>query len=125
MPQKISQCGRQPLESGLRCRALHTESGQLFITGPVEAEELAQWQLDEGLRSFRPPVRQKEALITITGMKHGQVFVARFDETIVGYVTFHVPEDFERWGQSSLNALSNWELLRLAPLGGSTALAKH
>lgn len=101
MPQK-SICESRWLhrQSALRSKALHTDKGQIFVSGPAEIEELTEWQMDEGLRSFRPPNRQKEALITITGMKYGQVYTARQDNKIIGYVTFHAPEDFERWGQS-------------------------
>lgn len=102
-------------KAGSRCKVLHTDKGQVFVTGPVEAEELAEWTLDEGLRAFRPPKQQKEALITITKMKHGQIFVARHEDTVVGYVTFHAPEEFERWGQSSLDCIVELGAIEISP----------
>ncbi len=116
MPHKsVTQSDWLHEETGLRCKSLHTDKGQVFITGPVELEELAEWKMADGLRGFRPPERQKEALMTITRIKHGQVFTARHDNTIVGYVTFHAPEAFERWGQSSLECIVELGAIEISP----------
>ena len=107
-----------------RLVARQTDRGQIFVTGPVSEEELTTWRMEDGLRSFRPPEQQKEALITITGMKHGQVFVARYEDTIIGYVTFHAPEEFERWSESSLNNIVELGAIEICPAWRNYGLGK-
>ncbi len=74
-----------------------THKGELVVEGPVTAQQLEQLTLDDGLRAFRPPKRQKEALIEISQIPHGRIVIARIDDTVMGYVTYHPPDSFERW----------------------------
>lgn len=71
--------------------------GSLFIEGPVNFEQLELMELDVGLKAFRPPKKQKEALIGITFLEEGRVIIARLEQRVIGYVTFHKPNFFERW----------------------------
>ncbi|MCL5677575.1 MAG: N-acetyltransferase, partial [Firmicutes bacterium] len=73
-------------------RTLETNGGPVLIEGPVPGEELAALTLHEGLRAFRPPEKQKQALIEISRMDHGRVTVAHTGEVVVGYVAFHPPD---------------------------------
>jgi len=76
-----------------------THKGELIVEGPVTAESLSQLTLDDDLRAFRPPKRQKEALIEISQIPNGRIVIARIGTDVVGYVTFHPPDAFERWAE--------------------------
>lgn len=71
--------------------------GVLLVQGPVSTSILQELTLDQGLRAFRPPNRQKEALLEISRLENGRIIIARLEQNIVGYVTFHPPDSFERW----------------------------
>lgn len=76
-----------------------TPDGELVLEGPIKVEEIARLTMDEGLRAFRPPVRQKEALLEISKLPNGRVILAHGASHIMGYVTFHPPDTFERWSK--------------------------
>lgn len=76
-----------------------TPKGELIVEGPVSAEILEQLTFDDDLRAFRPPKRQKEAVIEISHLPEGRIIIARIDKVVLGYVTFHRPDSFERWAQ--------------------------
>ncbi|QGG46927.1 GNAT family N-acetyltransferase [Heliorestis convoluta] len=58
--------------------------------------------MDEGLSAFRPPSEQIEALAEIADLPNGQIILALFEDLIVGYVTFHPPEEFARWAKNQV-----------------------
>ncbi|WP_018211510.1 GNAT family N-acetyltransferase [Desulfitobacterium hafniense] len=76
-----------------------THKGELIVEGPVTAESLSLLRFDDDLRAFRPPKRQKEALIEISEIPDGRIIIARIENDIMGYVTFHPPDCFERWAK--------------------------
>lgn len=78
-------------------QTIKTPEGDLLIQGPVSANFIRTLSMDSGLRAFRPPVRQKEALIGICELENGRVIIAHRDGELLGYVTFHHPDTFERW----------------------------
>ncbi len=78
-------------------RSVETALGPVLVEGPLTAGLLAELEMHVGLKMFRPPKRQKEALISIAGLPGGRVTVARRGETIAGYACFHPPDSFERW----------------------------
>lgn len=82
-------------ENGL----LKTSPGAIHLEGPCTCEYIARLKMDEGLRSFRPPARQQEALMLISNLPEGKVFIARVQEKIIGYVTFHYPDEYSRWSK--------------------------
>jgi len=86
-------------------RLLLTDRGPLDIRGPLTAGELRRLCLIHDLESFRSPERQHEALIDISCLPEGRVYAAISDNKIVGYVTFHGPEKFERWGQGGIKEI--------------------
>lgn len=45
---------------------------------------------------------QYKALLEITTLPEGRIYVARQDQLIVGYVTFHYPDEIERWSTGKL-----------------------
>ena len=80
-------------------QTIPTNEGDLMIEGPVSAEFLRSLQMDQGLKAFRPPSRQKEALIGICQLQDGRVIVGHRNGVLLSYVTFHPPDSFERWSQ--------------------------
>lgn len=76
---------------------IDTAAGKICFHGPVSSEYLSSMNINPGLRAFRPAQRQKEALVGISTLELGRVIVAELGDEIVGYVTFHPPDSFERW----------------------------
>ncbi len=74
-----------------------TPKGVVYIEGPCPSAYLAKLEMNEKLTNFRPPDKQKEALMMIADLEQGMIYVARHDNEIVGYVTFHPPDDCSRW----------------------------
>jgi len=87
--------------------AMEMEAGgrNLVIEGPVEPERLAAMRFDEGLKAFRPPEQQQQALVGIARLPEGRIMVARDGELVLGYVTFLHPDPLERWSQAKLEDL--------------------
>ncbi len=98
---------------------IKTGEGELIIHGPVGPELLSSLKIDSGLKSFRPPHKQHAALIEISRLEFGRVIIAQFDQTLVGYVTFHPPDDFEHWVKGPK------ELLELGAIEVSPRFRRH
>ncbi|MFD0671854.1 GNAT family N-acetyltransferase [Cohnella sp. GCM10027633] len=80
--------------------------GRSFVVeGPVPAGTLADWKMHPDLDAFRRPAEQKKALIEIAELPEGRIIVAREDDLIVGYVTFHYPDEMERWSEGGMDDL--------------------
>jgi len=77
----------------------NTPSGPVVIEGPVPEDHLKALRMNEHLSNFRLPDRQQEALCIIAGSPEGLVYIARCGQEIVGYVVFHYPSQFSRWGK--------------------------
>lgn len=99
--------------------------GTVKVFGPVCPEGIEKRKMDPSLNSFRPAEKQKESLMEIAGLKDGFVFIAALEDAIVGYVTFHLPDTFERWGREGygpileLGAIEVANGLRGKGVGGS------
>ncbi|KUK82474.1 MAG: Uncharacterized protein XD97_0428 [Pelotomaculum thermopropionicum] len=76
-----------------------TVSRKVLIEGPVKAADLKRLYLNQNLNNFRPPEKQKEALISISQLPEGIIYVARYNSEIIGYITFHFPDQFSRWSK--------------------------
>jgi len=74
-----------------------TPKGQVCIEGPVTGDYIDSLQMNQNLINFRPADKQKEALIRITGMSSGMVYIARHQNEIIGYMTFHMADEYTRW----------------------------
>ena len=74
----------------------------LIVEGPVSSETLSQLTLHEDLDAFRRPKEQHQALIEIAALPEGRIIITRDGQTIVGYVTFHYPDEQERWSQEQM-----------------------
>jgi len=77
--------------------AHQTPKGVISIEGPCPSSYLAEMIMNSKLTNFRPPDKQKEALMMIANLPEGMIYIARADQEIVGYVTFHEPDECSRW----------------------------
>lgn len=76
-----------------------TAKGVIYIEGPVTDKYLESLRMNDRLRNFRPPEQQKKALMTITTMPDGMIYLARYEDEIIAYVTFHHPDEYTRWSK--------------------------
>jgi acetoin utilization protein AcuA len=81
---------------------LNTPHGVIDLEGPVPPTDLARMRMHAGLSAFRRPAEQHEALVEIAGLPEGRIVLARLGEEIIGYVTFHYPDPYERWSEGQL-----------------------
>lgn len=80
--------------------------GRAFIVeGPVPPSTIADWKMHPDLDAFRRPAEQQQALIEIAGLPEGRIIVAREGDLIIGYVTFHYPDEMELWSQGGMDDL--------------------
>lgn len=86
-------------------KSMHVSGRELVIEGPVTPKDLAAMRFDEGLKAFRVPEEQHEALVEIAGLPEGRIIVAREKDLVLGYVTFLHPDPLERWSQAKLEDL--------------------
>ncbi|WP_409341122.1 GNAT family N-acetyltransferase [Paenibacillus sp. MBLB4367] len=74
----------------------------LHIEGPVPPEQLSLMHMHKDLDAFRRPNDQHDALIEIAGLPEGRIILVRDGNLIVGYVTFHYPDEMERWSEGNM-----------------------
>ncbi|MDI6872017.1 MAG: N-acetyltransferase [Bacillota bacterium] len=102
-------------------RLLDTPRGQVLIRGALPPSALVRLTLDPSLRMFRPPDQQKQALLAIAAQPLGAVVAATFEETVIGYATFHPPDSHCRWATPGLPVLelgalevaAGWRFMRI------------
>ncbi len=97
---------------------------QFVIEGPLTYEDLKALTFDAHLTAFRDAEDQYEALLEITTLPEGRIYVARQDQLIVGYVTFHYPDEIERWSTGNLPYLIELGQLKSASILGNYNLQK-
>lgn len=78
---------------------LQTPKGPVFIEGPAPADYLESLNMSTDMNNFRPALKQKQALVKITQLPYGMIYIARHGDEIVGYVTFHQPDEYTRWSK--------------------------
>lgn len=78
------------------------EHQEIVIEGPVTPSHLQTLRMHPQLDAFRKPEDQREALIEIAGLPEGRMIIARIESEIIGYVTFHYPDEMERWSQGRM-----------------------
>lgn len=96
----------------------------LVIEGPLSSDTLLSYTMHAELDAFRRPPEQHEALVEIAGLPEGRIIAARVDTTIVGYVTFHYPDEMERWSEGNMNDLVELGAIEVAPSYRSAGLGK-
>ncbi|AGL01350.1 GNAT family N-acetyltransferase [Desulfoscipio gibsoniae] len=85
--------------------ANQTDSGkesvnnQLTYEGPVQPDYISQLNISPDMYVFREPHKQHKALVDIAASSDGMVYIARHQNVIVGYVTFHNPDKYSRWSK--------------------------
>ena len=70
-----------------------------LLEGPVVSKSLENFKINQRLTNFRPAEEQKKALIAISKMPKGMIYIARSGCEIIGYVTFHYPDEYFRWSK--------------------------
>ncbi|WP_138751720.1 GNAT family N-acetyltransferase [Paenibacillus sinopodophylli] len=78
---------------------------ELILEGPVPASRLASMTMHEALDAFRRPKEQHSALVEIAELAEGRIILARENNLIVGYVTFHFADELERWSEGGMTDL--------------------
>lgn len=75
---------------------------RITISGPIPPKQLSGMIMDATLDAFRRPIEQHEALIEIASLPEGRIIAATIDKLIIGYVTFHYPDEYERWSEGNM-----------------------
>jgi acetoin utilization protein AcuA len=105
---------------------VHTEDGRtLYVEGPVEAVTIGELAMHADLDAFRKPRDQHEALKEIAELPEGRIIIARDGRTIVGYVTFHYPDEMERWSDANMEDLIELGAIEVADAYRSLGLGKR
>ncbi|PTQ56533.1 MAG: Acetyltransferase AcuA, acetyl-CoA synthetase inhibitor [Candidatus Carbobacillus altaicus] len=99
-------------------------STELIVEGPVPPDRLDKLSFHEGLVAFRPPEEQKKALIGIAELPEGRIVIAREQDTVVGYVTFHHPDPLERWADIPHPRIIELGAIEVAPPYRGAGLGK-
>ncbi len=81
------------------------ENNTIVVEGPVSGDFLRTLQMHPDLDAFRRPKDQHEALVEIAELPEGRIVIARLNEIILGYVTFHYPDEMERWSEAKMDDL--------------------
>jgi acetoin utilization protein AcuA len=104
---------------------VHTKDGRtLFVEGPVEPASIRELEMHPDLDAFRRPKEQHDALVEIAGLPEGRIIIARHDYAIVGYVTFHYPDELERWSDAGMEDLIELGAIEVADAYRSLGLGK-
>lgn len=88
-----------------RRHALERNGRSIVVEGPVPPEVLSGWTMHPALDAFRRPAEQHQAIIEIARLPEGRIIAARENEVVVGYVTFHYPDELERWSEGGMDDL--------------------
>lgn len=104
-------------------KTITTPAGDVTIEGPFAPERLAACEFHQGLKAFRQPEKQQQALIGIAELPEGRIIVARVGDLIVGYVTYLYPDPMERWAEAKMENLIELGAIEVAApyRGGSVA----
>lgn len=78
------------------------EDRVVIIEGPVHATAIETLQMHTDLDAFRRPKEQQQALMEIADLEEGRIIIARDEDMIIGYVTFHYPDPLERWSEGNM-----------------------
>ncbi|WP_438446714.1 GNAT family N-acetyltransferase [Gorillibacterium sp. sgz5001074] len=104
---------------------IEAQGRTIHIEGPVPSETLAGWTLHPDLDAFRPPAEQMEALVEIAGLPEGRIIVARDHDRVIGYVTFHYPDELERWSEGGMEDLVELGAIEVADAYRGLSLGKR
>lgn len=102
-----------------------TRHGNVIVEGPVSSEALATYEFHEGLKAFRPPKQQKEALVSIAALDEGRIIIVRNDNMVVGYVTYLYPDPLERWAEDRIDNMIELGAIEVIPDYRGTGVGKQ
>lgn len=102
---------------------LHNER-MITVSGPLSPEALKELDMHKDLDAFRKPREQYEALIEIAGLPEGRIIAAIDNGVIVGYVTFHYPDEMELWSQGGMEDLIELGAVEVADRYRGSGLGK-
>jgi acetoin utilization protein AcuA len=111
----------------MKTEVIHTierEGKTIIVEGPVSPERLQAMTLHPALDAFRRPKEQHQALIEIAGLPEGRIVLARDEKDVVGYVTFHYPDEMERWSEAGMDNLIELGAVEVADDYRSMGLGK-
>jgi acetoin utilization protein AcuA len=106
-------------------RTLSSPYGPIEVFPCADPALLGRLEIDSSLNVFRPPERQLEALVGIAKDSLGCVCFARLAHRLIGYATFHPPDDIERWSGSSVPGLIELGAVETSKLHRGRHLARH
>ena len=86
-------------------QTIRKNNKEIIIEGPVDSEKLKNYYFDDGLKAFRPPKKQYEAILSIADFEEGRIIIARDEDKIIGYATFLHPDPMERWATYKMDNL--------------------
>lgn len=96
----------------------------LLLEGPVSPAYIRTKKMHPQLDAFRRPAEQWEALIEIAELDEGRIIMACDGEVIVGYVTFHYADEYERWSEGNMEDLIELGAVEVANEYRGLSLAK-
>jgi len=96
----------------------------IVVEGPVPPDRLERYRMHPSLDAFRRPAEQHAALVEIAGLPEGRIVAAVDGEVIVGYVTFHYPDELERWSEGGMDDLIELGAIEVADDYRGLGLAK-
>lgn len=102
-----------------------TRHGNITVEGPVDESYLRDLLMHDQLDAFRVPREQHHALVSIAALPEGRIIIARDGQVIVGYVTFHYPDECERWSDGGMKDLLELGAIEVADDYRSAGLSKH
>ncbi|MFS0871546.1 GNAT family N-acetyltransferase [Paenibacillus xylanilyticus] len=83
-------------------RSIFKSGHRVTVEGPMPPGALTELAFHPDLDAFRRPSEQQEALAEIAALPEGRIIIARENETIIGYVTFHYADECERWSEGNM-----------------------
>ncbi|UVI33706.1 GNAT family N-acetyltransferase [Paenibacillus spongiae] len=109
----------------MHAERLPYDGREIIIEGPIPPDALSRLALHPDLDAFRRPAEQHKALIEIAELEEGRIIAARDGETIVGYVTFHYPDELETWSEGGMDDLIELGAIEVADSYRSLGLGKR
>ncbi|MBE9915015.1 GNAT family N-acetyltransferase [Paenibacillus donghaensis] len=95
-------------------KSLQYQNRLIVVEGPVSPEQLRVMRMHPELNAFRHPQDQKQALEEIARLLEGRIILARDGQTIVGYVTFHYPDEQSPWSERNMDDLIEFGAIEVA-----------
>jgi acetoin utilization protein AcuA len=105
-------------------RVVKKNDKTILVAGPLPPQTIAACAMHPKLDAFRKPAEQHEALVEIAGLPEGRIIAALDGQTIVGYVTFHYPDELERWSDGGMDDLIELGAIEVADEYRSMGLGK-